>query len=75
MAYFLTIVFTYLLVNNDASYVFLIPMFFKQMILGVDIGYGMGIAKHKIINWIKLEFDSLYSVLLITMLFFIFSFT
>lgn len=75
MAYFLTIVFTYLLVNKDASYGSLIPMFFKQMILGAGIGYGMGIAMHRIINWIKLEFDGLYSVLLITMVFFIFSFT
>ena len=75
MAYFLTIVFTYLLSNKDASYVSLVPMFFKQMILGGAVGYGMGVAMHKIINWIKLDFDGLYSVLLLTMVFFIFSFT
>jgi potassium/hydrogen antiporter len=75
MAYFLTIVFTYLLSNKDATYVSLIPMFFKQMILGAVVGYGMGVGMHKIINWIKLEFEGLYSVLLLAMVFFIFSFT
>ena len=75
MAYFLTIVFTYLLANKDATYVSLIPMFIKQMILGSVVGYGMGVAMHKIINWIKLEFDGLYSVLLLTLVLFIFSFT
>jgi len=74
MAYFLTIVFTYLLINKEASYISLIPMFFQQMILGGLIGYLMGIVMQKIINWIKLEFDGLYSVLLITMMLFTFSF-
>jgi len=75
MAYFLTIVFTYLLANKDATYISLIPMFFKQMILGAGVGYGMGIVMHKIINWIKLDFEGLYSVLLLSFVFFIFSFT
>lgn len=75
MAYFLTIVFTYLLANKDATYLSLIPMFFRQMILGAVVGYGMGIAMHKIINWIKLDFEGLYSVLLLSLVFFIFSFT
>ena len=75
MAYFLTIVFTYLLVNKDASYASLIPMFFTQMALGGIIGYVMGVLMHRAINWIKLEFEGLYSVLLLTFVFFIFSFT
>ncbi len=75
MAYFLTIVFTYLLTNQDASYISLIPMFFKQMILGGLVGYLMGLVMQKTINWIKLEFDGLYSVLLITLMLFTFSFT
>lgn len=75
MAYFLTIVFTYLLTNQDASYISLVPMFFKQMIIGGLIGYLMGLVMQKTINWIKLEFDGLYSVLLITLMIFTFSFT
>ncbi len=75
MAYFLTIVFTYLLVNSGASYLSLIPMFFKQMIIGSVTGYAMGIVMHKIINWIKLDFEGLYSVLLLALVLFVFSFT
>lgn len=75
MAFFLVIIFTYLLSNPEATYLSLIPMFFKQMILGALVGYLMGIAMHKIINWIKLEFEGLYSVLLITLVLFTFSFS
>ena len=50
-------------------------MFFKQMILGAGVGYVMGLTMHKIINWIKLEFEGLYSVLLITLVLFTFSFS
>jgi potassium/hydrogen antiporter len=75
MAYFLTIVFTYLLIHTNASYWELVPMFFKQMLIGGAIGYVMGHVMHRIINWIKLDFDGLYSVLLITLVLFTFSFT
>lgn len=75
MAFFLTLVFTYLLSDPEATYLSLIPFFLKQMILGAVIGYVMGITMHKIINWIKLEFEGLYSVLLITMVLFTFSFS
>jgi cell volume regulation protein A len=75
MAFFLMIIFTYLISNPEATYLSLIPMFFKQMILGALVGYLMGIAMHKIINWIKLEFEGLYSVLLITLVLFTFSFS
>jgi len=72
MAYFLVVVFTYLISNKEATYLSLIPMFFQQMVLGGVLGYLFGIAMHRLINWIKLEFDGLYSVLLITMMLFIY---
>jgi cell volume regulation protein A len=75
MAYFLTILFTYLLSSEDASYGYIILMFFKQMFLGAVLGYLMGVIMQRIINWIKFEFEGLYSVLLITMVLFTFSFT
>jgi potassium/hydrogen antiporter len=75
MAFFLMIIFTYLLTSPEATYISLIPMFFKQMVLGALVGYLMGIAMHKIINWIRLEFEGLYSVLLITLVLFTFSFS
>jgi potassium/hydrogen antiporter len=75
MAYFLTICFTFLLTNKDVTALSLIPLFFRQMILGGLVGYLMGHVMHKTINWIKLDYDGLYSVLLITLMLFTFSFT
>jgi len=75
MAFFLMIVFTYLLSDPKATYLSLIPMFLVQMIIGAGVGYLMGITMHKILNWIKLEFEGLYSVLLITLVLFTFSFS
>lgn len=75
MAYFLVVVFTYLISNKEATYLSLVPMFFQQMILGGLLGTLFGIGMHRLINWIKLDFDGLYSVLLITMMLFTFSFT
>jgi cell volume regulation protein A len=75
MAYFLTIGFTFLLTNQEVTALSLIPLFFRQMILGGLVGYLMGHVMHRTINWIKLDYDGLYSVLLITFMIFIFSFT
>ena len=75
MAYFLTICFTFLLTNKEFTALSLIPLFFRQMILGGMLGYLMGHVMHKTINWIKLDYDGLYSVLLITLMLFTFSFT
>lgn len=68
MAYFLTIIFTFILSNGDVGYASLLPVFFQQMILGAVFGYVMGYLMQKIINWIKLEYDGLYSALLMSML-------
>ena len=75
MAYFLTICFTFLLSNTESSFPSLILLFTRQMVLGGLIGYIMGWISHKIINWIKLDYDGLYSVLLITLMIFTYSFT
>jgi len=75
MAFVLTIIFTFLLSKPEASYLSIVPLFFKQMILGAGVGYLMGLAMHRILNWIKLEFEGLYSVLLITLVLFTFSFS
>lgn len=75
LAFVLTLVFTVLLTDPDAGYLTVIPMFIKQMVLGAIIGYLMGIVMHRILNWIKLEFEGLYSVLLITLVLFTFSFS
>ncbi len=75
MAFVLTIIFTYLIANPQSGYLSIIPLFFNQMILGAGVGIFMGIAMHRIINWIKLEFEGLYSVLLITLVLFTFAFS
>jgi len=75
MAFVLTLIFTFLLSDPAAGYLSMLFLFLKQMILGAGAGYLMGIAMHRIINWIKLEFEGLYSVLLITLVLFTFSFT
>jgi potassium/hydrogen antiporter len=75
MAYFLTIMFTFLLSDKDASISSLFIMFIKQMVIGALAGYVMGSAMFRILNWIKLEFEGLYSVLLITLVLFTFAFT
>jgi potassium/hydrogen antiporter len=75
MAFVLTLIFTFLLTDPEAGYLTIIPMFIKQMILGAGVGYLMGIIMPRILNWIKLEFEGLYSVLLITLVLFTFSFS
>ncbi len=75
MAYFLTIAFTGLVVNQDAGFVSIIPMFFKQLIIGGLMGFVFGKIGKTIINKISLEFEGLYPVLVIALMFFSFSFT
>jgi potassium/hydrogen antiporter len=75
MAFFLTLVFTYLISTPDATYISLIPMFFTEMILGAGTGIFMGIAMSRILNWVRFEFEGLYSVLLLTLVLFTFSFS
>lgn len=75
MAFFLTIAFVFLLSHPGASIAHLIPMFFQQMIIGAVAGYGMGRLMHFLLIKIRLDVEGLYSVLLIAMVLFTFSFT
>ncbi|SNT36596.1 potassium/proton antiporter, partial [Pontibacter ummariensis] len=75
MAYFLTVSFTFLLTNEEASVWQLVPMFFLQMSIGTVMGVVMGRTMGWVINRIKLEQDGLYPALTLAMLFFTFSFT
>lgn len=75
MAYLLTILFTVMSSNTDTSFITFVILFFKQIVLGGVIGYGSGLAMQRIFNWIKLEFEGLYAVLLITLVLFTFSLT
>lgn len=75
MAYFLTVSLIYLITEPDASFVSLIPKFFRGMVLGGIAGYAFGKGMTWIINKIKLDIDGLYPVLILSMVFFTFSFT
>jgi cell volume regulation protein A len=75
MAYVLTIAFLTLVINQDLSILSIIPLFFQQMILGSIAGFGFGILSKFIINKIKLDFEGLYPVLAIALMFITFSAT
>lgn len=75
MAYVLTIIFLTLVVNQDQSLLSVIPLFFQQMILGGLGGFLFGRLCKFIINSINLDFEGLYSILVITLMFLTFSIT
>lgn len=75
MAYVLTIAFLTLVIHQDQSIVSIIPLFFQQMILGGIAGFAFGKLSKFIINNIKLDFEGLYPVLVIALMFITFSAT
>jgi len=75
MAYVLTIAFLSLVVNQDESLLSIIPIFLKQMIFGGIAGFVFGKLSKFIINRIKLDFEGLYPVLMIALMFATFSAT
>jgi len=75
MAYVLTIAFLTLVVNQDQSVASVIPLFLRQMILGAIAGFAFGKLSKLIINKIKLDFEGLYPVLVIALMFITFSAT
>ena len=75
MAYVLTIAFLGLVVNHEKSFISVIPMFLQQMIVGALAGYLFGKISTFIINKIKLDFEGLYPVLVIALMFLTFSAT
>ncbi|MCC5916253.1 MAG: potassium/proton antiporter [Cryomorphaceae bacterium] len=75
MAYVLTIAFLTLVINQDLGIASIIPLFFQQMILGGIAGFAFGRLSKFIINSIKLDFEGLYPVLVIALMFITFSAT
>ncbi|ARS37785.1 potassium/proton antiporter [Pontibacter actiniarum] len=75
MAYFLTVSFTFLLTNQEASLWELVPLFFLQMSIGAVMGVVMGNVMAWTINRIKLGQEGLYPALTLAMLLFTFAFT
>lgn len=75
MAYFLTISMLYIIQNPEVSMWALIPKFAIAMTLGVACGYVFGKLMVWILNRIQLNIDGLYPVLVLSLVFFTFSFT
>ncbi|MCG9911511.1 MAG: potassium/proton antiporter [Flavobacteriales bacterium] len=75
MAYVLTIAFLSLVMNPEKSVMSIIPLFLIQMLVGAAMGYGFGTVSKLIINRIKLDFEGLYPVLVIALMFLTFSAT
>ncbi len=75
MAYVLTIAFLGLIVSPEKSLWTLIPLFLQQMVLGAVAGYLFGRLSKLIINKIKLDYEALYPVLVIALMFLTFSAT
>jgi len=75
MAYVMTIAFLTLVIHQDLSLASIIPKFFQQMIIGGIAGFAFGKLSKFIINKIKLDFEGLYPVLVIALMFITFSAT
>jgi len=75
MAYFLTIAFLGLVVSPGKEISSIIPIFLKQLLIGGTMGFVFGKLGVMVINKIALEFEGLYPVLAIALMFFTFSFT
>lgn len=75
MAYVLTIAFLTLVLNPDLSILSVIPLFLTQMIVGGIAGFVFGKVSKIVINKITLDFEGLYPVLVIALMFITFSAT
>ncbi|WP_066223822.1 potassium/proton antiporter [Formosa haliotis] len=75
MAYVLTISCLTLVTNQDQDLLSIIPIFLQQMLVGGIAGFSFGKLSKYIINKIKLDFEGLYPVLVIALMFITFSAT
>jgi potassium/hydrogen antiporter len=75
MAYVLTISFLTLVIHQDKSIASIIPLFLQQMVFGGIAGFAFGKLSKFIINRIKLDFEGLYPVLVIALMFITFAAT
>jgi potassium/hydrogen antiporter len=75
MAYILTIVFTGLVVNQETGFWAILALFLRQLILGGFLGFIFGKIGTQVINHFRLDYEGLYIVLVIAIMFFSFSAT
>jgi len=75
MAYVLTISFLNLVLHPEEGLLSVLQIFLQQMIIGGVFGYLSGRISKYIINKIALDFNGLYPVLVIALMFITYSFT
>lgn len=75
MAFMITIVMLQLLTMPDISGWMVLLKFMQQLLFGAFAGYLLGKYSVKLINKINLDNDALYSVLMLTIMFFMYGFT
>lgn len=75
MAYVLTIAFLSLVQHPEKSILSILPIFFMQMAIGGISGFLFGKLSKIVINRIQLDFEGLYPVLTIALMFITFSTT
>ena len=75
MAFFLTTGLIQVMMHEGTSLWSLVPLFFVQMGIGAAVGWLMGRMMVRTINRIKLGFDGLYPVLVLSMVLFTFGAT
>lgn len=75
MAYVMTIACLTLVINQDQDLISMLPFFLQQMVLGALAGWGFGRLSKIVINKIRLDFEGLYPVLVIALMFITFSAT
>ncbi|HET8753085.1 MAG TPA: potassium/proton antiporter, partial [Salinimicrobium sp.] len=75
MAYFLTVAFLGLVINQDQNLFSIVPLFLQQILIGITFGFLFGKLAKMVINKIALDFEGLYPVLAIALMFVAFSAT
>jgi cell volume regulation protein A len=75
MAYVLTIAFTSLVTLAGSDLSDIVLRLFQQLFLGSLLGFVFGRISKTVINKIKLDYEGLYTVLIIAIMMFTFSFT
>ncbi len=75
MAYFLTVAFIGFVQAPDENLWSILPFFFKQIGIGAICGIAFAWLGKKLINYMNIDFDGLYPVLTIGIMYFIFSAT
>ncbi len=75
MAYVLTIAFLSLVMQPEKSLWSLLPLFFMQMAIGAAAGFLFGKLSKWVVNNIRLDFEGLYPVLVIALMFITYSST